>query len=324
MTNDALAVSWEVHRRTRSICREIGIQLHELAIGRSGLIRYVEASIKTIRLLLTERPRVLLVQNPSIVLALIAVLYKTARPSSRTVVDAHNVAVEQLESSTNLLRLAARAVMNAADWTIVTNEALAQKVRVAGGRPIVLIDPLPVLPTFITRRNESALPTVAVIATYAADEPIEEIILAAGRLMGTAQFCFTGRSQSWLRGKNVAAPPNVTFTGFLSDVDYWGLLDSSRVIVDLTTRDDCLVCGAYEAVAAGRPVVLSDSSVNRETFGDAAIYSCTTASEIESAVREALAVADEIIFRADEARKRLRDTWNGQSAVLRSALSFGR
>ena len=36
--------------------------------------------------------------------------------------------------------------------------------------------------------------------------------------------------------------------------------------------DNCLVCGAYEGVAVGRPLVLSDNAATRSLFRRGAVY----------------------------------------------------
>ena len=150
-------------------------------------------------------------------------------------------------------------VVKTADRVIVTNTTLADMVLNAGGRPVVLPDPLPAPPERKAGGGLAQSNTVTVISTFADDEPIAEII-AAAKLpeMADFRFCFTGRSERWLRDNRPVTAPNVEFLGFLPDDAYWQQLYESRVIVDLTSRVACLVCGAYVALAVGRPMVLSD------------------------------------------------------------------
>jgi len=84
------------------------------------------------------------------------------------------------------------------------------------------------------------------------------------------------------------APPNVVFTGFVPDEDYVGMMKACDVVVDLSTREDCLVCGAYEAVAAGRPIVLSNSPINRTYFSQGVVYTDNTPDGIAESIRCAL------------------------------------
>jgi glycosyltransferase involved in cell wall biosynthesis len=61
--------------------------------------------------------------------------------------------------------------------------------------------------------------------------------------------------------------PNVTFTGFLADPDYVALLGRADVVIVLTSDDDLLNCGAYEALALDKPLILSDTKAIREYSG---------------------------------------------------------
>ena len=79
-------------------------------------------------------------------------------------------------------------------------------------------------------------------------------------------------------------PRNVRFTGFLAEQDYWDLLRGADGIIDLTLKPNCLVCGAYEALAVGRPMLLSDNAASMELFGDGATYTDNTPQGIRSAV----------------------------------------
>ncbi|MBK7703388.1 MAG: hypothetical protein IPI34_11085 [bacterium] len=58
------------------------------------------------------------------------------------------------------------------------------------------------------------------------------------------------------------------------------MLRSAAVVVVLTEDSDCLVCGGYEGIAAGRPTVLSDTPALRACFGEAAIYSKHSVDEL--------------------------------------------
>ena len=68
----AIWISWERHRRTSTLAEHFGIPLHTLLYSGPAPVRYLVLSIRTTALLFRERPGVLVVQNPSIVLATLA------------------------------------------------------------------------------------------------------------------------------------------------------------------------------------------------------------------------------------------------------------
>ena len=55
----------------------------------------------------------------------------------------------------------------------------------------------------------------------------------------------------------------------------------------LTTADHTLTCGAYEAVAVGTPMVLSETTAIRSYFSKGAVYAAPTAQGIAAAIAAA-------------------------------------
>ncbi len=104
-------------------------------------------------------------------------------------------------------------------------------------------------------------------------------------------------------------PPNVHLTGFLRDPDYWQLLAQATVICDLTLKPDCLVCGAYEALAVGKPMVLSENPATRDIFGPAAVLTGSSPEEIATAVRRAIEDRDRLEASALQLQKSFQERW---------------
>lgn len=321
-----LWIAWNNHRRTTGLCAAWDVPLYIIQSNRRGLLRWCELAVETCKLLRRRGADLLFVQNPSLALTLLVTL---VRPlfGYFLVVDAHNEGVRPFDRPYALVRWLSRRLLHAADITIVTNEALAVDVRAAGGRPLVLRDSLPVpsLPPG-RRRRESDRADIVVIATYRPDEPIAAIIAAAAT-MPEVRFAFTG-DVSRFRNAPRELPPNVRFTGFLLDDRFWLLLARANVICDLTLKPDCLVCGAYEAVAVGKPMVLSDNAPTREVFGSAAILTDNDPSDIARALRTALERRESLTMNACELRERFRDEWAARGIAaweaIRAATRGGR
>jgi glycosyltransferase involved in cell wall biosynthesis len=313
-------VTWIEHRRTRQLCTSLGMELLELTTARRGLRRYAELTSKTIAALRRRRPEVLVVQSPSMVLSLLCAVL---RPwlQYRLIIDAHNEAVTPEINPWLPFRVLTRLLIKSADLVIVTNRALAQKVSTLGTRSFVLPDRIPEAPEVA-----AAMPPtngrlhVAVIATYAKDEPIAAIIAAAATLGDQYELSLTGNPTKLEPAIRAAATANVQFTGFLSESDYWRLLRSSDLVMDLTVLDNCLVCGAYEALAVSKPLVLSRNDASVDLFGDAACYTDNSAGSIALALRSARADLSGLRVRASAARQRLNAEWDERAVQLRTAL----
>ena len=310
----SLWVAWSPHRRTTGLCAAWEIPLHVVQPALPGPARWAALPLQTLGLLQRCRPDLLFVQNPSLVLTTLAVL---CRPvfGYRLVVDAHNEGVRPFDRPYAFVRWLTRRLLKSADITIVTNEALADDVRAAGGRPVTLPDSLPDVPgSALKGLRAGDAPDVAVVATYRPDEPIDAIIAAAAT-MPDVHFAFSGPAERYRRAPGPVLP-NVRFTGFLADSEYWRLLAQARVVCDLTLKPDCLVCGAYEALAVGRPMVLSDNPATRDLFGSAAVLTGDSPEEIAAALRQAIEERERLESNASKLQESFRTHWQAEADTV--------
>lgn len=308
----ALALTWFEHRRTKELCAGLDIELLVLATKLRGPLRYLVLDARTLTLLARRRPEVLLVQNPSLILAALAVAARGVL-GYRLIVDAHNEAVVPYINRQWWVARLSRWVIRRADLTIVTNRQLAQVVERCGGRPFTLPDRIPTPPAAPARALRGAF-NVVLIATFAPDEPVAEVLDA---VRGTeVELYVTGDHRKLDQSVVARVPANVHFTGFLIDEDYWTLLRSADAIVDLTLMDDCLVCGAYEALALGKPMLLSNNAASVELFGDSAVFTNNTAADIRLALERLRLERGRLQVAAEHKRSELADLWTGSARSL--------
>jgi glycosyltransferase involved in cell wall biosynthesis len=307
-----LMVTWLDHQRTRQLCAGLGFDLAVMTTRYRGLARYLLLSARTLTLLWRLRPRVLIVQNPSMVLAALAVLLRTYF-GFRLIVDAHNAAIAPFAKRPWLIARLSRWLLRKADLTLVTNRQLADIVVEQHGRPFILPDRIPVPPTVSGRRLRTEF-TVALIATFAADEPIAEVFEA---VQGTDTVVYvTGDHRKMSREAAAKVSANVEFCGFLPDTDYWTLLASVDAVVDLTRTQHCLVCGAYEALAIGKPMLLSRSSASVELFGESALYTDNNPTDIRQQLARLSAQAVPLRAAVASGRSRLQRSWRALATEL--------
>ena len=312
-----LWVSWNIHRRTTGLCTAWNVPLRIIRSAyKRQPRRWFDLAAKTFALLRRRRPEILFVQNPSLALSVFAITTRRLF-GFYLVIDAHNEGVRPYDRQGAMVRWLTRGLLKAADLTMVTNVALAKDVQAAGGRALVLHDSLPV-PSVLPAKLDFETPDIAVIATFRPDEPIVEIIEAAAG-MPDIRFAFSGDATRF-RSHGIVLPPNVRLTGFLPDPAYWKLLSEASVICDLTLKPDCLVCGAYEALAVGKPMVLSDNPATRDIFGSAAILTGSAPGEIADALRQALARREELARNARELRASFPTRWQPQAADTWNAI----
>jgi glycosyltransferase involved in cell wall biosynthesis len=304
-------ITWEHHRRTRGLSRRLGFPLREIVVRGSRPQRYFVQILATLRFLVINRPRIVVAQNPSLVLALLVLFWRVvANRSARVLIDAHNEAVEPFSYNSRPILWLSRWVIRNAEYTIVTNRFLAEKVVGLGGRPLILPDPLPLTPAGeIVPYRQGTILTVLVVATYARDEPIMQILDAARRLPGVAEFRFTGNYRKLPRELVAGAPDNVTFLGYLAEDDYWEAMRRAHAVLDLTLLEDCLVCGAYESIAMGRPQILSNTKALVEHFRKGAVYSAPDADSIALALADVRSHYERLAREVAEFRIELEREW---------------
>ncbi|MDD7945814.1 hypothetical protein PUW79_14315 [Microbacterium sp. NE2HP2] len=137
--------------------------------------------------------------------------------------------------------------------------------------------------------------------TYAADEPVDEVLEAAS-MTANISWVLTGRPPAAVVQR---APSNVVFTGFVSDSEFKALQVEARAILALTKQASTMQSAGYEAVASATPLITVSEAVIQEYFGENAIYTDLTPGDLATS---ALRVVEE------------HAVWQPRMAALRDAV----
>jgi hypothetical protein len=317
-----LWLAWEDHRRSRSLARALGAELHELTgtLGRPRLVRYAINMRDTIRVLARRKPDTVICQHPSFVLALLVLLLRPAL-GYRFGLDAHNVALAIEPNAPWLLRRLAVWLQTRADFVIVHNDAVEACVKSRGGTLVTLPDPLPT----IAGSAPLDLPrpfNLLFVCTFKPDEPYLEVLEAARLIDPEIGIHVTGDP----RGKvdPEAWPDHVVFCGRVPWERYDQLLRSVNGVIDLSTREKCLVCGAYEAVAAGKPMILCRTATLMGYFSRGAVFTDNVVSgsphSIVAAILELRAREAELKAEVALLKHELARDWDARLQRLQALL----
>ena len=95
------------------------------------------------------------------------------------------------------------------------------------------------------------------------------------------------------------------------------------MIVDLTAIEDCLVCGAYEAVALGRPLVTSDTAALRQYFRRGTVYSRHDHASLAAAITYDLTHRERLAGEMQSLKPDLIAEWTEQREALHGRLRQG-
>jgi len=286
--NKALFLVWAPpHKGARSqvLARELGIErLHFVyCTSRRGLVsalfKYPWQAVRTLLLLLRERPGIVFVQSPPSLAVLFVYLY-CQWAGAHYIIDAHSAAFQvAVWRRPEFLhrRLARRALT-----TIVTNERFQQMIQNWRAHSFLLRD----IPTRFQARGQYPLNgdfNVAVVNSFSSDEPLSEILEAA-RSLPQVRLYVSGDKKKAIPGFLASAPANVHFTGLLPDGQYYALLSEAHVVMCLTTRDNTMQRGACEALSLGKPLITSDWPLLRDYFRSGAVHVANASSEIRDGI----------------------------------------
>jgi glycosyltransferase involved in cell wall biosynthesis len=290
-----LWVDWDRHLRTRSLCQRLGVELLEICIPGPRLLRYLKSTLRTLGAIRTRRPAVVIATNPSIALGLLLLVVRRWYRFT-LVADAHYAGVTALSGSPRLQRLLnfynARVAL-----VIVTTEAQAQILHGRGARAFVCPDPLPLLHETAAQAVTVPPRSVFLVCSFDTDEPWMQAFAAFGELSRRSGFTLFVSGNYHKLQLTAAHFPGVHLLGFLPEREYYAYLRACDLVMDLTVLEDCLVCGAYEAIAAGRPLITSASAALRGYFAEAAVFTAHDPPAIARAVEQAYAARAELALK---------------------------
>lgn len=302
-------ITWENQRRNHSISKALNAKLIQFDIKFNRVFRYPVAITKTLITFIKERPNLIFAQNPSIVLALVATIYGRIF-NIPIIVDAHNAGVFPFNGNKMWANKLADFIFRASNFTVVTNSILAEHIIKRGGKPVILPDPIPELRYCNKKRVLNGKFNILFICSWSEDEPYEEVIKAAKFLDKDVHIYITGNSKGKEKQMGIEIPKNIVFTGFLQEEDFIEILFSCDVVMDLTKRTNCLVCGAYEGVAAEKPLIISNTEVLRKYFYKGALYTNNTYKDLLEKINVANINKNLLKREIVELKNELIITWN--------------
>ena len=317
-------ISWERQRRSVELAASLNCKLYILEY--SGRFRYIKSIVKTFLILLKDKPTILFVQNPSMILACFSVLFLKLIFNIPVIVDRHTnfylTRPPELTFREFIFHTLSFLSIRLADLTIVTNHDLAHVVRVQGGKSFVLTDKIPELKNINNVKSECKKQySVFFITSFANDEPVKEVFEACKLLEDQKIDFFVSGNYSKL-DQNIInnLTHNVLLTGFLSEVEFVERLYSVDVVLVLTNIDYTLLCGCYEAVAANKPLVTTDTKVLKDLF-EGAYFVNNDPRSIAHGISQVLTQIDLYSSKTKEMKKKISDNWNIAKSELETIIS---
>jgi glycosyltransferase involved in cell wall biosynthesis len=315
-------IAWaEDTGRAHEVARALGGEacvLYWLRIVWKPLVplRYLLNAFGTCGYLLSRRPRAVIVTNPPIFPALIALFYCTVTKAP-LLLDSHPSAFGDAPIAKQAAGIHAWLARHATT-TMVTVPELAKIVTAWGGQADIVHEAAP------AHRSSPARPLsgparIVYIGRFAGDEPTAEVVEAA-RLVPEAHVLITGDVRKCPAPLLRSAPSNVTFTGFLEGDDYDRALERADVIMVLTRHPLAVNRGAYEAVYFERPLIISDLPAMTPLF-PYAISVHNDSAGIARGIKSAIERHACLVTACRDARAVQEQRWQQQLDRLRELVS---
>lgn len=290
-------VAWAPHAgRTQGFIDRLGltpIYVHYLQFRKPvyAPLKYIPQSVSTLHKLYQADPNIVFIMAPPIFAVATVYIYCLSRKVPY-VIDCHSGVFESKKWrwSLPLLRFFGRR----AAAVIVTNITHRNIVDSWPANSVILSDPPPTIPA-LSDEGQKFLDEeyVVVINSFSPDEAVGEMLSAAARIP-EVKFYVTGNTDrakaDWLAN----SPVNVTFTGWLPDDQYWYLLKHANALVSLTTNDNTILRGGWEAMYLGQPLFISKTQTLMDYFHSGTVFVKNTPDEIAEGIASGLAIESQL------------------------------
>lgn len=280
-------ISWNRQRRNIGLARSVNATLYMSELRLPRCFRLVAECFNSWMIILREKPDICFVMNPSIFaswwMARLKKVYGFV-----LVTDLHtvNIRLEGLDEKIFLYFF--RKGLRGSDVVIVTNPLYRQEILPFNQQVVCIPDQLPrllsgsVCAKGLVAEGKGQVPLL-VVSSFAEDEPLDELVSLDNEL-SPFHLYITG---NWK--KRYKTPPttrHITFLGYVADDVYDELLHTVDGIIVLTTVEGCLCCGAYEALAAEKPLILSNTRALQDFFEDGPIYTEHEPAALMAAIKQ--------------------------------------
>lgn len=315
-------ITWETQRRSYELAKILNCKFYLFEY--EGVLRYLRSIVNTLRVFANKSTNIIFVQNPSMVLATLACIYRIIT-KKKVIVDRHTTFRLDKKNDYGLgyliFSLLNNFTIKKADLTIVTNNHLASIVEQMKGKAYILPDKLPdLLQTEHVGLKKGF--NLLLITSYGEDEPIQEALIAAEKMMNhELRLYISGNCNKLKDTIKQKASSNVFFTGYLKENDYINLVFAVDAIMVLTTANSCMLCGCYEAVAARKPLITSDKKVLQEYF-KGSVFVDNTSEGIVSGIKDLMInynkYANNAVHLKDNINKEWQHSFNELEEVIKA------
>lgn len=281
-------IDWVYDGRSQNLADRFGVRYFPLGYfsKRPGLffvfLRYFLASINMIFLLASRNPKIIIMTgSPPFPHFIVYLLSKIK--NIKYVIDTHSGYFD--DKKFDIFPKLRKKIMADAFFHIVTNDAHKNIVEENNGTAYIL-GVLLEDSNNIKGHNFEKNKNFVWVSGYHYDEPLD-IVFDVAKAVPDVNIYITGNIQKApkLFREKCELFENVILTGFMPEEKYISYIKGSTAVIALTTRDNTMQRGAYEALSYNIPIITSNWNLLKGSFFKGAIHINNTAIELRSAIR---------------------------------------
>lgn len=316
---------------SKYIARDLEAGFRQIYFKRIGsinlpvFIRYIVQGIWTIGVLLFNRPKLVIVQNPPIFASLL-VSYYTRVFGSKLMLDSHTAAFvdEKWVKFHNIFKQVAKR----ADLNTCHNYKNLEILEKWGIRPCMVLQfcnpeySKELLSKSLEDANIRKILTkydkyVMMVNRFNIDDDWENVIKTAQDLPNIG-FIITGEKPSGIDAKN----KNVFFTGYLQHREFIKLMNNVDVVLSLTKRKDTVLWSVREAMALKVPFVTSNFEVMKHYFEEVALFSNHKPHDLAKKIDQAIKDEKKIIEKINKFLQKDNKRWKEEINQVKKYLNI--
>lgn len=283
-----LFFGWSYSRRSEDIAYIMGIDYFYYSLKEKiRLLQFPSLFFRTLLFLFRENPHIVFIQNPPIH-ALAPVFLYAVIAGKKYVIDSHIIpGTTLIEKPHHKFYLFLHKFYSySAAATLFHSKAIKERFKKWRCDSIVVENPVRSVDDG-TSFPVDKRPAVGVVSSFQPDEKLD-VLLEAEKELPNIIFYIAGDKSKLNKDIINSVTSNIKFTDFLKGDYYYQFLKAMDAIIVLTDRQESALLGAYEAVAAETPLVLSNTVTMRYYFPHGAIFVENKKNEIKKGIEKAL------------------------------------
>jgi len=278
-------IAWKkLSRRSELLAKALDAKLWFF----SDNLPYFRALLRTLRKIMSQKPKTIIVQLPQGPL-LLEVLILKKLTGCKVVADVHTGFLLPTDWKGLLLNSPFIKLMRYADLVTAHNDAQLELIPAnARDKTIVVFDPWHLIAEGETSTEIKQEEYIVFPASFASDEPLEEVLNSIKSFNINVKIYITG---NWKRRPEIKkhASERIVFTGFLTDKEFNSLLEQATAIITGTKREYTSLMSGWEAVAYGKPLAVTETRTLKNVFENYAIfYNYRNSESIAHSINELL------------------------------------